>query len=849
MSKNSNAHKHLEHRHLRIVELDEEIIEKDTGKVLAKDRKIQHIVQRFAQGPKDATSEKSATDIETGFEEEYKDNIISLQLHRMDTLPLPRIEKPGNPEIEKIDTAQIIDFPPEAQESKDSSKKIETKSDPGESPASEKTAKSSVIEAKKETDEAKHLATDSSQKIQSKTQPEITEKQEISPETDLQEKEAIVEIASDVSPESQSATKKSTEQKAKKSEKKKRKESTKDRVKEFHPSRFTIKFKLLTIISLIMITSFSVMIYLATNFFRQDNETRVKENNHRLAEIIASKIITDLKTLSDKTKLVAAIADENRTGARQEEMVSNFFQNNPEIIFVGIGQKGTELKFSRELWNEKNLLGDPAVKKNYLDILQSNQSQFLSSFYGKNTAVNLSVGTQQPILGLSLPFQREAQNYATIVVVLLRMDSMLKTFETTGITQAFMVNVRGDVVAHPDPKIVFARSNFQDLGIVKQMLTSKLDNGQTRYRDKDGLFYLGSFKKIPFADLGVITTAQEEKAFEEVYNIQRRNIYILIIGLNLAILIIYFFAKSISNPIIRLVGATKQIEQGNYSLDIRPSTTDEIGSLTYSFLNMSKGLEEREKMKDAFGKFVNKEIAEQAMRGEIKLGGERKIVAIFFSDIRGFTAISENLEPEEVVEFLNEYMTEMVACINQTHGVVDKFIGDAIMAHWGAIASRGNDTENAINAAIMMRTALKKFNESRGQDIKKPIIKFGCGINTGPVISGQIGSDERLEYTVIGDAVNLASRVEGLNKPFGTDILITEDSYNVVKDIYNVEQMPSIKVKGKEEPQTIYAVLGRKDDPNCPSSVDQIRKEMHLDYDPNKKVDANAKEEKFEVLQ
>ena len=135
-----------------------------------------------------------------------------------------------------------------------------------------------------------------------------------------------------------------------------------------------------------------------------------------------------------------------------------------------------------------------------------------------------------------------------------------------------------------------------------------------------------------------------------------------------------------------------------------------------------------------------------------------------------------------MVEFLNEYISRMVNCVNVTRGVVDKFIGDAIMAVWGAPVSYGNDTQHAIDCALMMRNELIAFNRGRG-GAKRPIIHIGCGINTGEVLAGQIGSEERMEYTVIGDAVNLASRIEALNKPFGTDILISEDAYRLVPNI------------------------------------------------------------------
>jgi adenylate cyclase len=144
-----------------------------------------------------------------------------------------------------------------------------------------------------------------------------------------------------------------------------------------------------------------------------------------------------------------------------------------------------------------------------------------------------------------------------------------------------------------------------------------------------------------------------------------------------------------------------------------------------------------------------------------------------------------------------------------------------------------------------MREVLKEFNKDRGSE-KKPIIKMGAGLNFGSVIAGQIGSEDRLEYTVIGDAVNLASRVEALNKAFGTDILITEDLLKKVGDTFTVEKMQSIKVKGKEEPQTIYAVLGRLDDPDSPKTLEELRERYNIDQPSYKNID--AEEVKYEII-
>ena len=316
----------------------------------------------------------------------------------------------------------------------------------------------------------------------------------------------------------------------------------------------------------------------------------------------------------------------------------------------------------------------------------------------------------------------------------------------------------------------------------------------------------------------------------------------------LSLFVLFFFSKSLTSPISRLMQGAIAIGKGDFSVQIPPTTSDEIGRLSATFNEMTLGLAERDKIKSAFGKFVNKEVAERAMRGDIALGGESRSAAIFFSDIRSFTSISEKLSPHEVVEFLNDYMTRMVACVDKTSGVVDKFIGDAIMAIWGVPYSNGNDTENAINAALMMRAALAEFNKGRGGD-RTPIIRIGSGINTGEVIAGQIGSMERMEYTCIGDAVNLASRIESLNKIFKTDILISEHSYGLVKNIFRVEPMKKIHVKGKAEPQQIYAVIGRLDDRRGFASIEELRSFLGLESVSLDSVDPDAQEEKYEIIE
>ncbi len=618
----------------------------------------------------------------------------------------------------------------------------------------------------------------------------------------------------------------------------------------------SLRFKLISIISLVIALSLSGMIFLATYFFEKDNRIRVQESNHEMSSLLALKVRSDFSGAIEKSKQIAEALLRNRnTGPAGGN--DALFKGDRELLFVGIASKkgeGGKYEFLEKADN-KTLLDELQIAGEDLASASSdNAAEFLRAFDGDTVIQNVSGRLRVPAVGICFPVQVPGMAAIdSIVVSYMRLESVLKAFRgDEGMSKGFnvfMVNDRGVIIAHPDSATVLSGASYVNLPIVTSMMKSAIDNGQTRYRDEKGVMNLGSFRRIGIGGCGVIATVEEWRALRAVYDIQRRNFYLMVIVLTIVILIIFFYGTSITTPIIRLVWATKKIKAGQYQVDIEPVSRDEIGELTSSFIEMGRGLEEREKMKDAFGKFVNPEIAEQVLKGELKLGGERKNAVVFFSDIRNFTSISEKMQPEEVVVFLNEYMTRMVSCVNNTHGVVDKFIGDAIMAIWGTPISRGNDTENAINGALMMRKELLDFNKDRGGDAR-PIIKIGCGINSGPVLAGQIGSNDRMEYTVIGDTVNLASRIEALNKPFGTDILISEASCEAVKDIFRLEPMQKIRVKGKDEPVQIFAVLGRIDDESAPKTLQELRALLGIEMEGKPEGEVfNLEEKKYEIVE
>ena len=271
------------------------------------------------------------------------------------------------------------------------------------------------------------------------------------------------------------------------------------------------------------------------------------------------------------------------------------------------------------------------------------------------------------------------------------------------------------------------------------------------------------------------------------------------------------FSISLTSPIERLVDMATEVAAGNFEVQSNVSSKDEVGALGSAFDEMVVGLQERDKVKNVLNKFHGSAVTEDLLKGDLALGGSRKDVTVFFSDIRDFTKFSEGHTPEEVVEMLNEYFAIMVSIINQHGGVVDKFIGDAIMAIWGAPEPSDRDAFNAVRACLEMRKQLEVLNHKRVERGQVPI-KIGIGIHTGKAIAGNIGSDERMEYTVIGDSVNTAARIEASTKAFGTDLLISGETMEIIQDEFLIEQAGQVEVKGKSQPLTLNKVRGYVDE-------------------------------------
>jgi adenylate cyclase len=530
---------------------------------------------------------------------------------------------------------------------------------------------------------------------------------------------------------------------------------------------------------------------------------------------------------------------------RDSELESFFFGRNQSVAAIVVNPDVSDQRFL--ISNEQFFLSNEADAEQAESYFVSNADLFASKVDGKIQLFNASPYFQFPLI--TMVFTRQGLQGTESLGVLFSPDELSESFGT-GANSSFLINEKGEVLLHGDTGLVLGGANFSSLPIVDTMQREGDNNRQISFTD-EGVDYFGAYYRVPQVDAVVITTIAHSVVFEAVQSVTRQNIFLTAAVLFIAILFIWLFSKTISTPVRTLVDAALQIEQGDFGVELKPKTHDELGLLTESFGKMSSAL-------GIFGRFTNRDIAIRAMRGEIKPGGLPKHATIFFSDIRGFTEKSENFTKafgdeasNRIVMWLNEYFTRMVDCVEKTNGVVDKFIGDAVMAHWGTAYTAGSpegDAFNGVKAAIMMRYALMEINAKRAKnDPGDPEIRIGCGINTGVVTAGQIGSDQRMEYTAIGDPVNLASRTEALNKPLGTDILITEDTWSLIGDKLITEEMPPVTVKGKAKPVRMFAVVNFKGAEKGPKTLAEVRTILGIPTPDISKVDTNEEETKYKI--
>ena len=423
---------------------------------------------------------------------------------------------------------------------------------------------------------------------------------------------------------------------------------------------------------------------------------------------------------------------------------------------------------------------------------------------------------KREILQISLPILDKSDKLRVMIGGRFDLASQFATliqgskFNLSG--YAVLVDGEGQVIAHPDAaRLDEDVSSYPAVQMARQTraagsLVAVNKAGVTRLFVYRALKNPATLAQQPWVLLTEVDRDEELAGLRKLRRELALGVVLVLLG---GLLIAQQVSVSMTKPLNALCAFAKKIGSGDLTGRVTISGRDVSGRLARALNEMADGLLERDHVKEVFGRYIATQVSDKILKGQVNLGGDVRRVTILFSDIRNFTGMSEAMVPQQVVAFLNDYFSEMVDAVFEQSGVLDKFMGDGLMAVFGSIGDESEHQRHAVLAALRMKALLAKINGVRNVSGQEPIA-IGIGIHTDEVIVGNIGSRKRLEYTVIGDGVNTTSRLQGLNKEFGTTILISETTYEAVKDEFVCRLMPEAHLRGKTKNLQFYEVISVK---------------------------------------
>lgn len=484
-----------------------------------------------------------------------------------------------------------------------------------------------------------------------------------------------------------------------------------------------------------------------------------------------------------------------------------------EIMQMKDGRTETILKqISEKNYTENKLNSQGADDASWLKKFSLVQV-FSGETLVQNTTGKIRSSTAAAVgtLSIGVPFAKDdSGKIESILVIDVFTSALQKPFIQKSESSSFLTDEQGVILADREQEKVLKKINAVNHPLLAHAnKNAKLNQFQNQYKDSEtGQDMIGVYDRTGYGPIVIFQTPLSE-VLAPAESVKREFIKNLAYAFFASIIFISLFSITLTKPIEKLASLIHLVSKGQFDINARKLVTsnDEVGDLAVAFDRMTVGLKERDKVKNLFSKFHGSAVTHNLLKTDVVLGGHAKDVIVFFSDIRGFTAFSESRSPQDVVCMLNEYFTVMVEIITRNNGVVDKFIGDAIMAVWGAPESKPTDAKNAVKCCLEMREAINLLNQKRIQRQEVPLV-IGMGLHAGTAISGTIGSNERMEFTVIGNTVNTASRVEASTKVFGTDLLITEQVVEQLDESFAIDYKGIAVVKGRAEPIRMHQVRG-----------------------------------------
>jgi adenylate cyclase len=571
--------------------------------------------------------------------------------------------------------------------------------------------------------------------------------------------------------------------------------------------RLSVSKKLNTLLISMLVLGIGGAVWLATQLFSTDLVGHIKRELLDSVAVLSSRSRSEFGALLEKANLLGALSlEEFEYPEDRLKFLMDNLQGDPRIVSMALIESNEAgLKESWRIFNKESLAEVPLTYPKD------------PTLFKLDTAQGMNFESQQvtPELSIYRSFLPLVKNKDGKVIRWICLDlDQSKTFAAVSDyvnTTAVLLGAQGVVLASGDAlKFPVA----QKLPLFNEMEKDSSIIRQFEYRDASKAPYLAAYQSVGVGGLMILGITPLERVTLAQNKLLRRAALLGAFFLFLALAMGISFAGTLTKPLEALGAAAERITLGDFSIRLKMPKKwsgnffkpDEIKQVTTVFNDMVSGLEERERMKNLIEKFHSKEIAKKLMTGNFQLGGERKEAAVAFVDIRSFTELSETYSPEECVAILNRYMTKMVSVITRNQGVVDKYIGDAIMALWGVPEKSDGDMKNALQACVEMRAAMDELNAEL-EAANLPRIKVGIGLHYGPLIAGNIGSSSRMEYTAVGDTVNTASRIQDLTKLHKTDLLVSEAFAQQFATQYRFEAVGESQVRGKKESMRLYKIV------------------------------------------
>ncbi len=601
-----------------------------------------------------------------------------------------------------------------------------------------------------------------------------------------------------------------------------------------------MKNRKLATILIIFILSSTVLIFVTVLLYnyRATRETLLRElaEDARNLTLATARQIETILTATEKVPLdLAAVIEE--LSPRQDQLfrlLRATLARNPELFGAAVAYEprafhASDYYFAPYCFRDQgrlNLtcLGSEAYNYFQLDWYQIPKEigrPLWSEPYYDEGGGNIIMST------FSVPFYRDQggskvlQGVVTADLSLKWLTDLVSEVKIYQTGYAFLVSRNGVFVTHPDERLIMRESIFSLAEAWQDPHLRQI--GRDMVRGDAGLVPLSdlvSGKKswmyfTPLAStgwtLGVVIP--EEELLAEMHKLSRKLIIIGLVGLVLLSVVIASLSKSITRPIRTLAETTAAIGEGDFSVSVPETGAREIVHLAHSFNQLGQKLTEyiakRDFIRDTFGRYVTKEVVQKLLESKeaLELGGEIREVSILMSDLRGFTALTSGLEPEQVITFLNRYLGKMIEVLMDHRAIIDEIIGDGILAFFGAPDPLEDHPVRAVVCAVAMQAAMEELN-ARNLSDGLPHLEMGIAVNTGAVVVGNIGSELRTKYSVIGSPVNVTGRMESFS--VGGQVLISHSTYARVQELVEVGEILSVQMKGVPGLATLYDIRGIK---------------------------------------